>query len=127
MSYEGWTQFLCSSGHEFTRDVYDACPDECCPFCKSPAVWRNGVDQTNGSYDNNGKRIDGYVKLKIKTPAKQCKCTKCGNSHVSQEATFCIPKSRGYLIPGNKLSGCTTLPAPANYRIETDQKRKNND
>jgi len=99
MSFEGYYQFLCKSGHSYNIDVYeidDKAPS--CPICKAPANWRNLVDQTNGSFDNDGKtRIDGFVELNIKTAGKTRVCKTCGDKHVSELTTFEIPKDKGVL------------------------------
>jgi hypothetical protein len=53
-----------------------------------PIVWRNMVDITNGSYDEQGKRIDRHITLKIKLQRK-CKC--CG---AILETIYHIPKTK---------------------------------
>jgi len=96
MSYEGYEQFLCENGHFWTVDCYDSRTK--CPDCKGKAVWFNGVDLTNGSWDDNGRRIDGYVKLEIDVPAEECTCEKCGHKHNKTVATYKIPKNKGHRI-----------------------------
>lgn len=47
MSYEGYSQFLCKSGHYLgTRDCNDL-RVETCPICQASVI-ENMVDQTNG-------------------------------------------------------------------------------
>lgn len=73
MSYEGYTQILTNKGRNFCPDVWEdwpVLPDGEC------IVWTNGVDTTNGSWEN-GKRIDGYVDLEIEKPGETC--SECGN------------------------------------------------
>ena len=57
MSYEGFDQLLCSNGHYWTCNAFDNVsydehgPKEIslsCPHCKTPSVWSNPIDQTNG-------------------------------------------------------------------------------
>lgn len=65
MSYEGYEQCLCATGHLFEFDCYQA-PDLNkfrCNHCGQAIVWANNVDETNGSYDKHGNRIDGRVFL----------------------------------------------------------------
>ena len=78
MSYEGYYQVICKKGHYHTVDcnLFDFLGWKC-PTCGSDAAWCNGVDLTNGSWDENGKRIDGYVELK---PKHIEKCDKCGHA-----------------------------------------------
>jgi hypothetical protein len=45
MSYEGYSQCICSNGHYFEHDAY--C-DGFCPYCGLGSSWDNSVDQTNG-------------------------------------------------------------------------------
>ena len=85
MSYEGYSQFLCKNGHESLRDCYE---DDLiiCPKCNEQIVWSNMVDTTNGSYDEEGNQIDGYVDLKI----KEQKCCSCCNNIL--ETIYEIPE-----------------------------------
>ena len=98
MSYEGYEQLLCAKGHYHIVDCYDHKPNKCpAKGCKSKIVWQNSVDLTNGSRDDKGKRIDGFVELKIKSK-KRCICEECGNEHNLEEPTFIIPKNKGAKI-----------------------------
>jgi len=97
MSYEGYKQVLCSRGHYWTEDAYEGEAPKC-PDCGSPRAWENSVDTTNGSYDDDGTRIDGHVDLKTKNPAIACKCPNCGNEHPSKKATYAIPKGKGHVV-----------------------------
>jgi RNA polymerase subunit RPABC4/transcription elongation factor Spt4 len=64
MSYEGYIQKVCRNGHYFTEDVYNE--TNCCPICHTENVlWQNFVDITNGSYDDQGTRIDGYLPIEV--------------------------------------------------------------
>ena len=60
MSFEGFYQKLCKKGHYFEEDVYSI-ESKVCPVCDSEIVFTNMVDITNGSYDENENRIDGYI------------------------------------------------------------------
>lgn len=86
MSFEGYYQKLCSKGHYLSVDVYNESQFEVCPICKGPFVWENLVNTTNGSYDDEDERIDGYIPLEVD---KITHCRECG--HVI-ECTYKIPK-----------------------------------
>jgi len=86
MSYEGYVQLLCKNGHYWTVDCYAEVEPETCPNCRCPAIWRNGVNITNGSFDENNKRIDNYKKLKVK---KRRVCNHCKSI---LETIYYIPK-----------------------------------
>ena len=61
-------------------------------------AWINTVDQTNGSFEDNGRcarRIDGYVELEIK---KEYKCWSCG--HTIGQITYKIPGKGGRKMEG---------------------------
>jgi len=91
MSYEGSIQRFCKNGHYNVQDAMTAmyCGDEKkCSLCGEKFVWENHVDETNGSFDDEGKRIDGYVELKVN---KETKCKECGHT---LEVTYKIPKTK---------------------------------
>lgn len=98
MSYEGYEQLICENGHEFSIDAYETMYSDNpyaeikCPVCEGKVVWWNAVDLTNGSWDDDGERIDGYVELEIKTTAVHCECAACGDKHVKTAATVKIPE-----------------------------------
>lgn len=91
MSYEGSIQRLCKKGHYSCQDAMRAmyCGDEeKCSICGEKFVWENHVDETNGAFDDEGNRIDGYVSLKVD---KETKCKECGHT---LEVNYKIPKTR---------------------------------
>ena len=90
MSYEGYSQYICKNGHYWTCDVN--VDDNICPICKEKYVWFNDVDETNGSHDDEGKRIDGYIKPKLRS-IKKGKCNSCGKEHICEEL-YRIPRSK---------------------------------
>lgn len=95
MSYEGYSQFLCKKGHYWTLDAYETMWDDKkqkCPICKKEEVWKNMVNVTNGSWDDDGRRIDNYIELKVKSETSG-KCSACGKKHVC-EITYEIPKKK---------------------------------
>jgi hypothetical protein len=75
MSFEGFYQKLCKKGHYFEEDVYSI-ESKVCPVCDSEIVFTNMVDITNGSYDEDENRIDGYMDFEIAT---ENKCGRCGS------------------------------------------------
>lgn len=87
MSYEGYSQLLCKNGHNWDLDcnempqIYEEPREELCPKCKEPAIWENMVDVTNGSWDEDGVRIDGFVELELEGKISgECSC--CGKEHI---------------------------------------------
>ena len=89
MSFEGYYQQICVNGHFTTRQLDDLEDD--CIYCYEEMVWENLVDLTNGSKDENGNRIDGYIDLEESTPAVWCECI-CGNRHTHTHKTYKVPK-----------------------------------
>jgi len=86
MSYEGYRQNICESGHRFNsqEDYWSKSPN--CPHCNKPVAWSNAVDQTN-CYD------EGYIldsDLTQITPEIQEKCN-LGCFHITSQATYMIP------------------------------------
>ena len=91
MSFEGYYQCLCDHGHYWTEDCYTIFSGDdsksICPECKNPHIWKNLVDITNGSFEEDEeKRIDGYIELELESE-KICK--ECGSI---LEQRFKIPK-----------------------------------
>jgi len=76
MSFEGYYQVLCKRGHLSTPNVYNipTITKYPCPFCGMPPAWINMVDTTNGSFDDQGQPIGGYVELKL---LARRRCSKC--------------------------------------------------
>ena len=101
MSYEGYEQLLCAQGHAWnegtwTRNSYDNSFK--CTICKSPAVWVNSVDETNGCDKFDPHTEDcmcGHVILEVLEEAKFCACEKCGNRHVIEAERYKIPDDKG--------------------------------
>ena len=96
MSYEGYSQLLCKNGHNWEVDCndmpqeYEEPRDELCPKCNEPAIWENTVNITNGSFDEDGERIDGFVELEVEGEISgDCSC--CGEKHICQRI-YKIPK-----------------------------------
>ena len=93
MGYSGYSQFLDSKGHYWTEDCNIAdLKTSRCPICSSKAVFENMVDETNGSFDEKGNRIDGFIELKVKKKISGV-CSCCGKEHIC-EITYNIPKRR---------------------------------
>ena len=95
MSYEGYSQLLCKNGHYWTKDceemAYLELSKHKCPKCKQPAIWENMVNVTNGSFDDDGTRIDDYIELKVKIERSGV-CSACGEKHICETKYF-IPKN----------------------------------
>ncbi len=97
MSYEGYSQFWCKNGHYWTVDceelpnlMYEEPVKQKCSICKEEEVFENMVDVTNGSWDDDGTRIDNFIEPKVKSETSG-KCSACGRKHVC-EVTYEIPK-----------------------------------
>lgn len=87
MSYEGYDQHLCETGHLFTTDCYTSFQDAKCP-CGKKSVFYNVVDQTNGE-DWGFIPQEEWDKLKLQDEIKkQCDL---GQWHTIQEATYRKP------------------------------------
>lgn len=99
MSYEGFSQLLCKNGHywevdcnELTYlDSFEEYPR--CPICGEQIVWENMVDLTNGSYDDEGNRIDGFIELE--TLREQIViCPECKKMHICSCSKYKIPEGK---------------------------------
>ena len=94
MSYEGYSQFLCEKGHYWTKDcnelpnlMYEEDVKQKCPICGEEEVWENMVNITNGSFDDDGTRIDGFIELKQKSELSGV-CSACGEKHICEVTYF---------------------------------------
>jgi hypothetical protein len=112
MSFEGYYQLLCKNGHSYTEDARDHSsqfpgddrPKWFCIECYTALAWENLVDVTNGSYYTDEatgitERIDGFVELEVNAPAKECRCSSCGNVHRTSSTTYKIPQGVGRALP----------------------------
>lgn len=114
MSFSGFYQVLCQKGHQSQIDCFeypvfsnedkpyfmdpeDKITPWVCPYCNTPAVWWNLVDTTNGSFDENNNRIDGFVELEVQTQSNRCFCPDCGNEHGSH-TIYKTPNNKGHLV-----------------------------
>jgi hypothetical protein len=94
MSYEGYYQVICKNGHAENVDCYDFNKElHKCNVCGSAIVWSNLVNVTNGSWDEEGNRIDGFIELELDKGYKDkwCECSKCKNKHLISTPTYRIP------------------------------------
>ena len=107
MSFEGYYQALCENGHSCVRELWeDDWGNFECEVCHVDKVaWWNLVDVTNGSWDDDGTRIDGYAELEVDRVVDMCVCPTCQAEHVrvgadgiSMVSTYKIPKKRGHRI-----------------------------
>ena len=98
MSYEGYSQLLCKNGHYWAKDCYDMdykeLKDHKCLICGEPAIWENMVNVTNGSFDEDAGRIDGYIELKQKSELSGV-CSACGKKHVCEVRYYKPGEDRG--------------------------------
>lgn len=83
MSYEGYSEHICTEGHYYTRDAYAF--NETC-HCGAESAWENMVDQTN---DNGYSFVDFGLREKTATKMKTCEC--CGHTKQIEQATYHIP------------------------------------
>ena len=95
MSFEGYYQYIFEDGHTWNRDVYDDYDffgyedqNPTCPYCGKGVIWSNIVDETNGSHDEDGKRIDGFVELEV----NEQDCCPCCETVLRE--TFKIPEDK---------------------------------
>lgn len=121
MSYEGYYQLVCVSGHLNEVDAYDYCQgEEMCRTCGAKIVWWNSVDTTNGSFcdcpagdwaagiiegdpniccdDCDNGRIDGHVELEVLQFAQFEKCHCCGHKKLISHETYKVPSNKGHHI-----------------------------
>ena len=107
MSYEGYSQFLCKKGHQWTVDAHllmHGGEDEVrCPKCGGRPAWENMVNLTNGSFDEDDNRIDNYVELKIKSETSGF-CSSCGKKHIC-DVTYQIPEDKGRWVQDEEAEG----------------------
>ena len=97
MSYEGYSQFWCKNGHYWTVDCnelpnlqYEEDKKQKCPICNEEEVFENMVNITNGSFDDDGTRIDNFIEPEIIKEEKLI--CKCGNEHICGCSTYKVPK-----------------------------------
>ena len=88
MSYEGYTEVLCSNGHYTTIDCHDSL--ERCPWCKSLPKMTREVDQTNGAMENYPITMSSFHALKVKEPLKTQTCD-LGHKHIIKQQTYYFP------------------------------------
>lgn len=113
MSYEGYVQVICKSGHYHIYDCYewlDICDTTWdidgqsprvwkCPICGLGLAWRNGVDTTNGSFETNletGKveRIDGHIEPEELGFYDDWKEDHYGNKYAVKVPLYKIPEEK---------------------------------
>lgn len=93
MSYEGYEQKICKKGHYWTIDSQLTTwkeEKEKCLICGEEEVWTNSVDVTNGSFDEEDNRIDGYVEPELDEMHHEI-CSVCGRTHICECSIYKIP------------------------------------
>lgn len=92
MSYEGYEQHLCKSGHLFSQDAQCFVGEELdkpdCPHCGESSVFCNSVDDTNGEEWGIIPKKE-WEALQIHAEVK--KICNLGHEHVITEATYRVP------------------------------------
>ena len=88
MSYEGYEQHICKSGHRFdTYDIYSL--EEASCFCGEKSAYMNSVDQTNGG-DVGFITQESFNTLLV-SPTKTETCACCGHTKQLEPAVYRIP------------------------------------
>ena len=88
MSYEGYEQHICKSGHRFDNpDIYSF--EEAVCFCGEKSAYMNSVDQTNGG-DVGFITQESFNTLLV-SPTKTETCACCGHTKVVERAIYRIP------------------------------------
>jgi hypothetical protein len=91
MSYEGYTQNLCSSvngAHFFCAAETYGNEDIKCNYCGSPPGWTNSVDETN--CDSYGFMDNDLINTLLVTPQVTETCN-LGCLHITSPAIYRIP------------------------------------
>jgi hypothetical protein len=84
MSFEGYYRALCMKGHLAEWDCYTDDP-AVCDACGSEFVWRELIDQTNGS------GMEQRTPLRALRPMVFSMCN-LGHRHVVEPTVYKIPK-----------------------------------
>ena len=94
MSYEGFEQHICKSGHQFTIPCQflfgmESMEKEKCPYCQEVSAWYNCVDDTN--YECWGIINDWSSLLLTREEVVICEF---GYSHIVTRATYRVPTKK---------------------------------
>ena len=89
MSYIGYEQCICKSGHYWERDALDATYDDPPCYCGAEVAWYNCVDCTNINDDGLIPR-DVLEKRFLLTPEVVETCS-LGYQHVVSSAVYRVP------------------------------------
>lgn len=67
MSYEGYTEYICITGHVFNLSDYETGTYEftihVCPICRKRVEYQHNVDQTNGYDESNPDTYPAKTKI----------------------------------------------------------------
>ncbi len=89
MSYEGYVQCICKSGHyEEQPEPYGEELAPCC-VCEADIAWANRVDQTN--CDNYGEIPFRVIHEKFLVCSAITQTCNLGHKHVISEEVFRVP------------------------------------
>lgn len=91
MSWEGYYQHICQSGHYFVGapNYGGFGEEETCPYCKSLAAFTNIVDETNCEAVGEIP-MEELQKLKIADAVTET-CSRCGHIKVIEPARYRVP------------------------------------
>lgn len=100
MGYSGFSQFWCKNGHYWTKDcyelpnmLYEEPKKQKCPICGELEAFENMVNVTNGSFDDDGTRIDGFIEPELEKEEK-ITCPNCKREHICECSIYKIPKEK---------------------------------
>lgn len=89
MSYHGYSEYLCASGHHHRSDVYAATPVDC-PLCDGPWIWHHRVDHPH-SLSPSVPCVATVVAL---PPSEIWRTDPLGNRYIHTEPRY-APASQG--------------------------------
>lgn len=88
MSFEGYVQAICETGHYFEHDAYCDDGDRKC-HCGVKSAWTNLVDDTN--CDAFGEIAFSVLEEKLQIEPERVEKCSLGHMHCVAEAIFRIP------------------------------------
>ncbi len=89
MSYEGYVQYICESGHYYTGPALYGEPNESVCQCGKTAAWSNDVDDTN--CDEYGIVPVAVLRESLLISEAQTQTCNLGHSHTVKEEVWRVP------------------------------------